>query len=146
MNWDCLPARLLRYSFKGCVAHLGTRALQVHLTSVSIKLPFTNNLCQDTPLVAVCCNNYWRLCLTEQRQNGSLSSNLLALLLRTWGCIPGTVYSRNGFSFIYSQETEAVYKVYAFDKIKGLESERSCSDLLALLLTQMTVYGQQHFS
>lgn len=54
--------------------------------------------------------------------------------------------AENGFSFTYSQEAETVYKIYAFDKIKGLESERSCSDLLALLLTQMTVYGQQCFS
>lgn len=50
-----------------------------------------------------------------------------------------------GFSFIYPQEAETVYKLYAFDKIKGLETERSCSDLLALLLTQMTVYGQRCF-
>lgn len=54
--------------------------------------------------------------------------------------------AENDFSSIYSQEAKAVYKVYAFDKIKGLESERSCSDLLALLLTQMTVCGQQCFS
>lgn len=66
-------------------------------------------------------------------------------------CRPGAAAvvqftAENGFSFIYSQEAEAVYRVYAFDKIKGLENERSCSDLLALLLTQMTVYGQQCFS
>lgn len=54
--------------------------------------------------------------------------------------------AENGFSFIYSQEADAVYKVHAFDKIKRLESERSCSDLSALLLlTQMPVYGQAVF-
>jgi len=47
------------------------------------------------------------------------------------------------FSFIYPQEAETVYKLYTFDKIKGLENERSGSDLLALLLTQMTVYVSQ---
>lgn len=76
MNWDSLPAFLLRYPFKRWVAHVGTGDLQIHLTSVLIKLAFTSNLCQDTlSLVAVCHNNYWSLCLTEWWQNGSLSSS-----------------------------------------------------------------------
>lgn len=56
------------------------------------------------------------------------------------------LWQNRGVSFIYPQEAETVYRFYAFDKIRGLESERSCSDLFALLLIQMMVYGQRCFS
>lgn len=77
---------------------------------------------------------------------------MLHLIPAFWLCCwrPGAASvvqftTEDGFSFIYPQEAETVYKLYVFDKIEGLENERSCSDLLVLLLTQMTVYGQQCF-